>query len=307
MFSSPPPKTYHLQPLPVIHKTIQQLGVRTKRELERYLNEYSAAQARNRGLYAAQGERERKTWDAEAPQTYQKREGAEGCRLAGMESPLLKARLHLTKKEREQEALGVDIGDRSSFQIKKGIMGHDEDGEEGDKHTYVVTSRENGTHRKQVQNDENDDDNVREENERSNSQYSILNETRSFLSLFTQPLPIGLAQRRARRRAKKEIISPSTPMMVSMSEYQGPSRKRKRDEEKDRDNDGDRGTRKTKKRKGKVTLGISLMENFTARNVGHGRLTVRGLFPEGTLDGLTGRGSYHHQITPVYLTRGGRV
>lgn len=66
------------------------------------------------------------------------------------------------------------------------------------------------------------------------------------------------------------------------SEYQELSRKRERDEEKDGDNDGRRDMRTKKKRKSKVTLGISLMENFTAKNVGHGRLTVRGLFSEGT-------------------------
>ena len=60
------------------------------------------------------------------------------------------------------------------------------------------------------------------------------------------------------------------------------SRKRERDEEKGGDNDGRRDTRTKKKRKSKVTLGISLMENFTAKNVGHGRLTVRGLFSEDT-------------------------
>lgn len=73
-----------------------------------------------------------------------------------------------------------------------------------------------------------------------------------------------------------------------MSKWQQPSRKRKRDEEAAIDDDCDRGTREKKKRKTKVTLGISLMENFTARNVGHGRLTVRGHFFVGTsLDGLT--------------------
>ncbi len=46
------------------------------------------------------------------------------------------------------------------------------------------------------------------------------------------------------------------------------------------DNDFDRGTRKKKKRKSKVALGISLMEAFTAKNVGHGRLTVRAHVPK---------------------------
>ena len=70
--------------------------------------------------------------------------------------------------------------------------------------------------------------------------------------------------------------------------------------------DFDRGTRKSKKRKSKVTLGISLMENFTAKNVGHGRLTVRTHFPKAPP--MIDRGdSYRHLVTLVYLARGGRV
>lgn len=63
------------------------------------------------------------------------------------------------------------------------------------------------------------------------------------------------------------------------SEYQKPSRKHKRDEEMESDSDFDRDTRKRKKRKSKVAFGISLMEAFTAKNVGHGRLTVRSRVP----------------------------
>ena len=184
MFSSPPSQTYDHQPLPVICENIQRLGVRTKRETEQYLKEYAAAQTRNRGLYAVQGERERKTWDVEEPQTYQRREKSENYRVAGIESPLLKARLHLGKKGRE-ETPWVDIGDRASINIEKEMTGLDEDGKESRQHTDIVTSRKNGTRRKQV---EDDDDHVREENERGMSQYSILNDTHSSLSVFTQLL-----------------------------------------------------------------------------------------------------------------------
>ena len=52
-----------------------------------------------------------------------------------------------------------------------------------------------------------------------------------------------------------------------MSEYQGVSRIRERDEEKDGNKDGGCDTRKKKKRKSKVTLGISRTENSTAKNV----------------------------------------
>jgi hypothetical protein len=280
MFSSPPPPAYDYRPLPIICENIQRTGIRTKREFNQYLKDYSAAQARNRGLYAVQGERERKTWGAEVPRTYQRGEGVEYCRVAGTGSPLLEARLHLREKVQEQETSWVDIGNRAPIQIKKEMVGPDEDTVEGHKRIGVVTGQENGSRRKQ---DESNRDKVREENEQSNSKCSILNDVHSFLSVVTQLLPAGLAQRRARRRAKKEIINPSTPMKVLASKYQKPSRKRKQDEENDSDNNGDQSTRKKKQRKSKVALGISLMENFTAKNVGHGRLTVRGQFSERVL------------------------
>ena len=52
------------------------------------------------------------------------------------------------------------------------------------------------------------------------------------------------------------------------SNYQKPSRKRKRDEEMESDNDFDVGMRNKNKRKIKGTLGICLVKNFTAKNVG---------------------------------------
>ena len=175
MLSSLPPPAYDHQPLPVIFENLQRLSVRTKREFEQYLKDYAAAQARNRGVYAAQGENERKAWDAEEPRTYQRRDGVEDCRVRGMESPFLKARVHLREAEREQETSRSGVGDRASIRIKEKIIGPDEDGEEGHKHTTVVTSRENRTRYKR---DENEDD--RERIERSKSEYFILDETHSF-------------------------------------------------------------------------------------------------------------------------------
>jgi hypothetical protein len=49
----------------------------------------------------------------------------------------------------------------------------------------------------------------------------------------------------------------------------------------------DPGTRKKKKRKSEMALGIALMENFTSKNVAYGRLTVRSHFCECSIDGLT--------------------
>jgi len=174
MFSSPPPLTHDHQPLPVIGENLQRLGVRTKREFEQSLKEYIAAQALNWRGYAAQGERERKTWEAEKPDTYQRREGVGNCRVDGMRSPLLKARVHLRKKEREQETSRVGTGGRAPIQINKDITGPDEDGGEVHQRTNVVTRRANGKPRTQ---NENEDDYIREENERNKSQYFILNDT----------------------------------------------------------------------------------------------------------------------------------
>lgn len=71
-------------------------------------------------------------------------------------------------------------------------------------------------------------------------------------------------------------MGPSTSRRSPRYDSQKPSRKRKRIEGEGSDNDSDGDARKKRKLKGKVALGISLMENFTAKNVAHGRLTVRG-------------------------------
>ena len=175
MLSSLSPPAHDHQPLPVIFENLQRLSVRTKREFEQYLKDYTAAQARNRGVYAAQGENERKAWDAEEPQTYQRRDGVEDCRVRGMESPFLKARVHLREAEREQEKSRSGVGDGAFIRIKNKAIGPDEDGEEGHKHTTVVTGRENRTRYKR-----DEDEDVKERIERSKSQYSILTETHSF-------------------------------------------------------------------------------------------------------------------------------
>ena len=175
MFSSLPPTVLDHEPLPVICENLQRLSTRTNREFQRYLKDYAAAQARNRGVYAAQGEKERKAWNAEEPHTYQRREGVEDYLECGMESPFLRARVHLRKAEQEQGTSQGGTGDRVSIQIKEKLVGPNGDWEESHKHTNAVTSRENRTRTKS---DENED--VRERIERSKSQYSILNETHSF-------------------------------------------------------------------------------------------------------------------------------
>ena len=203
MFSSPPPTAHDHEPLPVICENLQRLSFRTKREFERYLKDYAAAQARNRSVYAAQGENERKAWDAEEPQTYQRREGVEDHRERGMESPFLRARVHLRKAEREQETSQGGTGDRASIQIKKTMVGPNGDWEESHKHTNIVTSRENRTRYKR---DENED--VRESIERSKSQYSILNKRHSFYNsgLAWQDLPNAERADERRRRLSTPLF-----------------------------------------------------------------------------------------------------
>ena len=60
-----------------------------------------------------------------APDVPEKKTGENHC-IVGIERPLLKVRLHLRKKERE-EASCVDIADRRSSNIRKEIMVRDED------------------------------------------------------------------------------------------------------------------------------------------------------------------------------------
>ncbi|SRR5258706_5297876 len=196
MFSSRPPTAHDHQPLPVVCENLQRLSFRTKREFERYLKDYAAAQARNRGMYAAQGENQRKAWGTEGPQTYQRR-GVGDHRERGMGSPFLRARVHLRKAEREQETSQGGTRDRASIQIKERVMGPDEDWEESHKHINVATSRENRTRYKR---DENED--VRERFERSQSQYSILNVKHSFFNsgLAWQDLPNAEHADERRRR-----------------------------------------------------------------------------------------------------------
>ena len=99
--------------------------------------------------------------------------------------------------------------------------------------------------------------------------------SRSFLIVELRPLA-GLVQRRTRRRVRKDIIGPSASRTVIWSDNRKQSRKRKRNEEAASDNDDSDRTRRPKKHMGKLALGISLMDNFTAKNVVRGRLTVRG-------------------------------
>ena len=197
MFSSLPPTAHDHQPLPVIFENLERLSVRTKREVEQYLKDYAATQARNRRVYAVQGENERKAWGTEESQTYQPRGGVEDCRVHGMESPFLKARVHLRNAEREQETSRGDVGAGESIRIKEKVIGHSEDGEEGRKHTALVTGREKRTRYKRGENED-----VRERIERSKSQYYILSgHTRSFNSAPSrQGLPnAGNAGERRRR------------------------------------------------------------------------------------------------------------
>ena len=161
MFSSPPRPRHDSQPLPVTIANLQRLEGRTRCEFERYMREYAAGQAYNRGVYAAQGESERKTWRAEEPQLYQRGEGIKDHRLDGTESPLLKARVHLREKVQEKEKSRGREENRPSMKIKEKT---ESDIDEEEDHKRTNKSRENGTRRKR-----DEDDAIREANERKDS------------------------------------------------------------------------------------------------------------------------------------------
>ena len=267
MFSSPPHPRHDPQTLPVTISNLRRLDGRTQREYELYLKEYAAGQAHNRGIYASQGERERKGWRAEEPQASQRGEIAKEHRLDGTKSPLLKARVHQREKQQEKEASQCREEDGGSIKIKRGATDPELGGEGG--HKLPNRIQEHGISRKR-----NEDDITGEENERKESQYPFF-VLSAHLSCAADALE-GLTQRQARRRVNKNIISPSESRTATWSDNKKQSRKRKQNEGEASDNGDSDGIRRRKKRKGKVALGISLMENFTAKNVMRGRLTVRG-------------------------------
>ena len=267
MFSSPPRPRRDPQTLPVTIANLRRLDGRTRREFELYLKEYGAGQAHNRGIYASQGERERKGWRAEEPQGSQRGEFAKEHRLDGTKSPLLKARVHLREKQQEKETSLSREEDGGSIKIKGEVTDSEIGGEGG--HKLPNRIQEHGIRRKR-----NEEDIIGEENERKESQYPFCILC-AHLYCATDALE-GLVRRQARRRVKRNIISPSESRTATWSNNRKQSRKRKQNEGEASDNGDSDGTRRRKKRKGKVALGISLMENFTAKNVTRGRLTVRG-------------------------------
>ena len=93
-------------------------------------------------------------------------------------------------------------------------------------------------------------------------------------------------------------LPPSPPTKLVMSEHQKPSGVHKRDEEKEYGRAKEQETQE----EGQIgyTLGISMVQNLIAKNVaGHGRMTVRGRFSDGTPDELIERDSHHHLVTLV--------
>jgi hypothetical protein len=163
MLSSPRPTLDH-QPLALTIANLQRLGARTQRELEQYLKEYAIAQVRNRGAYAVQGAKEGKTREKE-PLISQPGEEVEDCRITGMASPLLKARVHLRQQEPGKEKPRGRHDGNASMKIKKEGRGSDENEEEAYEHPNKCSSRENRTRRKRAGND----DAGREANERNES------------------------------------------------------------------------------------------------------------------------------------------
>ncbi|KAG8895172.1 hypothetical protein FRC01_012529, partial [Tulasnella sp. 417] len=106
-----------------------------------------------------------------------------------------------------------------------------------------------------------------------------------------------LAERRERRRAKREIVKPPPPPPSSSStsgssvtEEGDPSSPEKPAEKKK----DERKNKKGRKSKSKIIPGISLMENFSAGNLGKERLTLKptaavGLFNQGRSSAHGGR------------------
>ncbi|KAG8907660.1 hypothetical protein FRC01_007611, partial [Tulasnella sp. 417] len=97
-----------------------------------------------------------------------------------------------------------------------------------------------------------------------------------------------LAERRERRRAKREIVKPPPPPPSSstsgssVTDEEDPSSSEKPAEKKK----DERKNKKGRKSKSKIMPGISLMENFSAGNLGKERLTLKptaavGLFNQG--------------------------
>ena len=174
MFSSPPRPRHDPQTLPVTIANLQRLDGRTRREFEIYLKEYAAGQAHNRGIYASQGERERRAWRAQGTQAYHRGDIAKEHRLDGMKSPLLEARVHLRGKQREKETSQCREEDGESINIK-GEAIDSEIGEEGGPKTP------NSIQQHGIRRERNKDDIIGEENERKESQYPVLCSICSFM------------------------------------------------------------------------------------------------------------------------------
>lgn len=80
---------------------------------------------------------------------------------------------------------------------------------------------------------------------------------------------IGLAQRRERRRQKKEIVNPAKAISVSSGSPSAESRKSSKRKNRKRASKGE---------KDNVPSGMPFMHGFVAKNVGKQRLTVSYVF-----------------------------
>lgn len=87
--------------------------------------------------------------------------------------------------------------------------------------------------------------------------------------LFSLTRVVGLAERRDRRRARKEIVDPKPVLKEARKKTKRGKRYSSEEESIE-----DERPLKRKGRRSKVAPGIALMENFTAVNVTKSRLTV---------------------------------